>query len=330
MTPRPALSDQFGRIKRKLRVSITDRCNLRCPYCMPEHPTWLPKPQLLTLDEQLRLIRLFVESLGMTQIRITGGEPLLRPDLERFISALHELRGLGLHRISLTTNALGLAERAASIQHAGLDDLNVSLDTLDPKHFLQLSGGRGQLSQVLHGIEAAQRVGLPLKLNCVVVRDYNDADVLPLTQWAIERHLPIRFIEFMPLDGRGAWSADRVVSEADLLAQLRTQFRVDAVPRNADPASTYLLDGRHPIGIISTISRPFCAQCDRLRLTATGELFACLFASQGSDLRTPLRAGMNDAYLLDLIRQRVWSKGAGYVAQPGYVTRPLSMHALGG
>lgn len=330
MLPATALIDQHGRIKRKLRVSVTDRCNLRCPYCMPVQPQWLPKPQLLTSDEHQRLLQLFVTGLGITHLRLTGGEPLLRPDLESLISNLAALRSQGLQRVSLTSNALGLTERAASLRQAGVDDINVSLDTLDPAHFLQLSGGRGHLDQVLTGIETAMAVGLPLKLNCVVIRGYNDHDLLPLTRWAIDRRIPLRFIEFMPLDGRGAWSADKVVSEAEILQALRGAFRIESLPRTQDPASYYLVDGEHSIGIISTISNPFCSSCDRLRLTATGELFACLFSAKGRDLRGPLREGATDAELMQVVRGHVWHKEAGYAAQPGYVARPLTMHALGG
>lgn len=324
------LADKHGRIKRKLRVSLTDRCNLRCPYCMPEHPRWLPKSTLLQRDEWLRLMRLFVTELGITQLRLTGGEPLLRPDLEDLIEDLQALRKPGLDRISLTTNGLGLAERAKSLKQAGLDDLNVSLDTLDPAHFLRLSGGRGHLDQVLKGIGAAHAAGLPLKLNTVVLRGYNEGDILPLTRWAMTANLPLRFIEFMPLDGRGQWSADKVVSEADILKSLATEFKLEQQTRGNDPATYYTLNGRYPVGIISTVSNPFCASCDRLRLTATGELYACLFSAKGRDLRSPLRDGATDADLAQIIRGHVWHKEAGYAAQPGYADRPLSMHALGG
>ncbi len=328
--PPTALQDRHGRRKRKLRVSLTDRCNLRCPYCMPEHPDWLPREQLLSNEEWLRLLGLFVGELGIAQLRLTGGEPLLKPDLAAFIASLVSLRSRGLERISLTTNGLLLASRAQALRDAGLDDLNVSLDTLDEAHFARLSGGRGHVRDVQAGILAARAAGLSVKLNAVIIRGYNESDILPLTRWAVAEDLPLRFIEFMPLDGRGAWSQDRVVNEAEILEVLGRDFHVETLMRSTDPASYYRLDGRHRIGVISTISNPFCASCDRLRLTAHGELYACLFSAKGRDLRDPMRHGHTDAELAQIIRAHVWHKEAGYAVQPGYVERPLTMHALGG
>lgn len=328
--PPTSLLDRHGRVKRKLRVSLTDRCNLRCPYCMPEHPEWLPKAQLLDSCEWQRLLTLFVIELGITQLRLTGGEPLLRPDLEQFIAALQVLRDRGLQRISLTSNGLLLQPRAAALKAAGLDDLNVSLDTLDSAHFTRLSGGRGSLQQVLDGIVAAKTAGLPLKLNCVVIRGYNEDDILPLVHWSYEQNLPLRFIEFMPLDGRGAWSEERVVSESEILQVLARDFRVEPQLRGHEPATYHLLNGQYQLGVISTISKPFCSTCDRLRLTAEGELYSCLFSAKGRDLRTPLRNEATDEELARIVRGHVWHKERGYVAQPGYVERPLTMHALGG
>ena len=324
------LLDRHGRVKRKLRVSLTDRCNLSCPYCMPEQPQWLPRRELLSFEEWLQVLRVMVGALGITHLRLTGGEPLLRRGLAGFVQLLQPLRELGLRRISLTTNGVLLAAQAEPLRAAGLDDLNVSLDTLDPAHFGRLSGGRGSLQQVLDGIGAARASGLPVKLNCVVIRGYNENDVLPLARWAAGEDLPLRFIEFMPLDGRGEWSAERVVGEDEILQSLAREFRVEPQPRDSDPATYYLLDGRYRLGVISTISKPFCASCDRIRVTATGELYACLFSARGRDLRTPLRAGATGAELAQIVRAHVWHKEPGYAAQPGYVERPLTMHALGG
>jgi cyclic pyranopterin phosphate synthase len=325
----PAISDRRGRIKRKLRISLTDRCNFRCAYCMPETPDWAPKEQLLGRGELERLAGLFVARLGITQFRLTGGEPLLRTDLEACIADLGRLRASGLERISLTTNGALLSRRAASLRSAGLDDLNVSLDALQPQRFHELSGGRGAVDHVLDGIEAARRAGLPVKVNTVVVRDHNDDQILSLAAWACTQGIPLRFIEFMPLDGHGAWSRRRVVTEAEILEKLRTRFDVEPTPRTSEPATYYRLNGKYQLGIISTISNPFCASCDRLRLTATGELYSCLFSRQGRDLRTPLRQGADDAMLETVIRGHVWNKEPGYAAN-GYVERPISMHSLGG
>lgn len=325
----PVITDRRGRIKRKLRLSLTDRCNFRCGYCMPETPQWAPREQLLARAELLRLAGLFVARLGIRQLRLTGGEPLLRTDLEDLIAELGRLRAAGLERISLTTNGVLLARRAAALAQAGLDDLNVSLDALEPERFHALSGGRGAVEHVLEGIAAARAAGLPLKINTVVVRGHNDDQILPLARWAQAQAIPLRFIEFMPLDGRGAWSHERVVPEAEILQRLRPRFRIESLPRTPDPAAYYALDGDYRLGVISTISNPFCASCDRLRVTATGELYACLFSSRGRDLRTPLRAGADDDALEAIVRGHVWNKEAGYAAS-GYVERPISMHALGG
>ncbi len=328
MTP-PHLQDQHGRSKRKLRVSLTDRCNLRCPYCMPDHPQWLPKAQILRREELMRLLTLFVTQGGIRELRLTGGEPLLRRDLAEIVRECDGLRDLGLERISLTTNGLLLPQQAAALAAAGLDDINVSLDALTDETFARMSGGHGSPKQVIAGIQAARDAGLPIKINTVVMRGYNEHEVLSLVRWACAENVPLRFIEFMPLDGRGEWSAERVVSEAEMLAPLRAEFHLEAQPETDEPARYYRLNDRYTLGVISTISKPFCKRCDRLRLTATGELYSCLFAERGLDLRALLRGDAEDAELLAAIRGEVWNKGKGYLAN-GYVERPITMHALGG
>lgn len=337
--PLSALHDRFGRIKRKLRVSLTDRCNFRCPYCMPERPEFMARPDRLTRTEASRLIALFVRELGVNRLRLTGGEPLLRRDLEGVIEDLQPLRAEGLERVSATTNAALLARRAAALKTAGLDDLNISLDALTPTTFERLSGQRA-IGPVLDGIAAARAAGIAIKLNAVIVRGINEDEILPLARYAIREALPLRYIEFMPLDGRGEWSRDRVVTQAEIVARLATEFDLTALPRGNDPAAYFrLLHGRGEaaasgeaaeIGIISTVSNPFCASCDRLRLTADGALYPCLFSKSGTSLRDPLRAGADDAQLAALIRETVWNKDAGYVTQPGYAARPIAMNTLGG
>ena len=330
------LRDRFQRVKHKLRVSLTDRCNFRCPYCMPDSPDFLDRAERLTRPELRRLLRLFVGELGVTRLRLTGGEPLLRRDLEAVIAECGELRALGLERISLTTNAALLARRAAGLKAAGLDDLNISLDALTPATFAKLSGNR-EVRPVLDGIAAARDAGLALKLNAVIVRGINEDEILPLARWALQQRLPLRFIEFMPLDGRGEWSRQRVVSEAEILQRLRGEFEVAPLPRGNDPAAYYSLHGTDQanagapeIGVIATVSNPFCASCDRLRLTSDGKLYPCLFSPKGTSLRDPLRAGAGDAELGQLIRDTVWHKDAGYIAHPGYAERPIAMNSLGG
>jgi cyclic pyranopterin phosphate synthase len=326
---RNAVADRFGRVKRKLRVSLTDRCNFRCPYCMPDTPEFLNRSDLLTRAELQRLLQLFVSEMGITNLRLTGGEPLLRRDLEAVIEDCQPLRRIGLERISLTTNGALLAGRAAALKAAGLDDLNVSLDALTPATFARLSG-TPKIEAVLDGIAAAQAAGLPVKLNTVVVRGINEDEILPLARYALAQKLPLRFIEFMPLDGRGEWSRDRVVTEAEILAQLGQAFAVTREPRGNDPATYYRVGDASEIGIIATVSNPFCASCDRLRITADGKLYTCLFARHGTPLREPMRAGEDDTRLATIIREAVWRKEAGYAAQPGYVERPIAMNSLGG
>ena len=324
-----AVSDRLGRRKRKLRVSLTDRCNLRCPYCMPDHPQWLPKDQILRREELMRLLSLFVGRLGIRELRLTGGEPLLRKDVAAIVSECSGLRPQGLERVSLTSNGILLASRAAALVRAGLDDINVSLDALNETAFARMSGGHGSSAEVTAGILAARDAGLPVKINTVVMRGYNEQEILPLVRWARAQQVPLRLIEFMPLDGSGAWSAERVVAETEMLAPLRDAFALEPMPVTDEPARYYRVDGDYTLGVISTISKPFCQRCDRLRLTATGELYACLFSATGRDLRAPLRAGDDDETLLAAIRGHVWFKEKGY-ASTGYVERPISMHTLGG
>ncbi len=322
------LRDARGRSKRKLRVSLTDRCNLQCLYCMPEHPKWLPREQILRRDELVRLVRLFVTELGVREIRLTGGEPLLRRDVVDIVAELHALRGLGLERIAMTSNAARLAPVAADLRRAGLDDINISIDSITPARFRELTNG--DIAPVQAGIVAARAAGLTVKLNSVAIRGYNDDELLPLLRWAYTQDLPLRFIEFMPLDGRGFWNREKVIEQAEILAMARQAFTVTPLPRTAEPADYVLLDGRFRLGIIPTISNPFCSSCDRVRLSATGELYACLFSAAGRDLKTPLREGADDQALASAIRQHIWHKEAGYAERSGYVERPITMHRLGG
>lgn len=326
--PVPVIADARGRVKRKLRLSLTDRCNLRCLYCMPENPDFLPKAQILRREELLRLARVFVEDLGMQELRLTGGEPLLRKDAVEIVAALGELRARGLERIAMTSNGYYLPRFAARLKDAGLDDLNISLDAVTPEAFRKLRGG--DVEPVLRGIEVARAAGLPVKLNAVVIRSYNEHEILPLARWAFAQDLPLRFIEFMPLDGGGHWRRDRVFGQAEMLQMLGTEYDIRALPRTSEPASYFELDGRYRLGIISTVTQPFCSNCDRLRLSAVGTLYSCLFSAAGADLRAPLRTGADDAALAAQIRGHVWHKEAGYALRPGYVERPIVMHHLGG
>lgn len=327
-----SLQDRFGRRKRKLRISLTDRCNFRCHYCMPDNPKWLPRDELLTRDELLRLATLFVRELGITHIRLTGGEPLLRKDIVEIVQGLNALRAHGLECISLTTNGVLLPKILPALIAAGLDNVNISIDALDADRFHTLTGG--DLQAVLAGIAAAKQHQLPFKLNAVVMRGDNDDQIVPLTQWAVAQRMPLRFIEFMPLDGQGGWTNDRVITRDDILALLAPYYTATPLPRDNAPAAEYQLSAPdmpdYRLGIIPTVSEPFCERCDRVRLTSTGSVYNCLFAATGRDLRQALRDNVTDADLLRLIQGEVWKKAAGFAATKGYVERPLTMHAIGG
>ncbi|MCH7334952.1 GTP 3',8-cyclase MoaA [Acinetobacter sp. NIPH 2699] len=332
----PILKDQYGRIKRKLRISVTDRCNFKCIYCMPEHPEWIKKQDLLSFEALLVFCQYMVKQ-GIENIRITGGEPLMRQGVVHFIRDLQSLRALGLKRISMTTNAHYLAKYAEQLKQAGLDDLNISLDSLDANQFKQLT--KKELAPVLNGIEAAKKSGLPFKINCVLMKGQNDDQILPMVKWAKQHDIPLRFIEFMPLDGDQHWSNQAVVSEAEILEQLKPHYDIQPIQQHHEPARQYQLDGQYCIGIISTITHSFCGECDRIRLTAQGELYNCLFAQQGLNIKPYLfdvvrqlgQEKVIDFQQLDLqIKPYIWNKAKGYHAIQHQQARKISMHMLGG
>lgn len=319
------LTDQHGRTKRKLRVSLTDRCNLRCQYCMPDNPVWRPADKQLSTPELTKLIQQFVEQ-GITAVRLTGGEPLLRNDIVELVSALNQLRSIGLERISLTTNGILLPKYLSGLIDAGLNDLNISLDTVDKTQFTTLT--KGKLEPVMRGIEYAIQSNIPIKLNAVAIRGYNETQILPLANFAAQHQIALRFIEFMPLDAKGQWSADQVISEQDILEQLGENWHISALPKTNSPANEYSLrseGAQLQLGIIPTVSNPFCRSCDRLRITAEGELFTCLFANKGHDL-----SQLGGEMRKQAIRTAVWNKQAGYAERPGYAEREITMHHLGG
>jgi cyclic pyranopterin phosphate synthase len=333
------LPDRYGRVATDLRVSLTDRCNLRCSYCMPpEGLPWLPTPSVLTDDEVGRLLAVAVQRLGVTEIRFTGGEPLLRPGLRSIVAAAAALRPRP--RLSLTTNAIGLERQAEPLRAAGLDRVNISLDTLDPDRFTQLSHRR-RLPDVLAGITAAAAAGLtPVKLNAVLLRGINDSEAGQLLRYALTSGYQLRFIEQMPLDPQHGWDRSRMVTAAEILAQLRTEFtlRPDPEHRGSAPAETWLVDGftdlaGRParVGIIGTVTRPFCGDCDRTRLTADGQVRNCLFARQESDLRAALRGGASDEELAARWRVAMWAKLPGHGIDDNSFLQPARpMSAIGG
>lgn len=332
----PILQDQYGRIKRKLRISVTDRCNFKCIYCMPEHPEWMKKQDLLSF-EALFIFCQYMVGQGIENIRITGGEPLMRQGVVHFIRDLQSLRALGLKRISITTNGHYLAKYAEPLKQAGLDDLNISLDSLDPLQFKQLT--KKELAPVFAGIEAATKVGLPFKINCVLMQGQNDDQIVPMVKWAKQQNIPLRFIEFMPLDGDQHWTDQAVVSEAEILKQLSAYYDIQVLEQQHEPARLYQLDGQYKLGIISTITHSFCGDCDRIRLTAQGELYNCLFARQGLNIKPDLQQAIKQKaelkplafHQLDQkIKPYIWNKAQGYHAIQHQQARKISMHMLGG
>jgi GTP 3',8-cyclase len=328
------LADSHGRVATDLRVSVTDRCNLRCAYCMPaEGLDWLPKPELLTDDEMVRLIQIGVERLGITEIRFTGGEPLLRRGLAGIVARAAALRPRP--EISLTTNGIGLDRLAGPLHAAGLDRVNVSLDTLRPETFATLAR-RDRLADVLAGLTAAAATGLaPVKVNSVLMRGINDDEAVPLTRFCLERGYQLRFIEQMPLDAQHGWRREGMVTADEILADLSAEFWLtpdDPDARGSAPAEAFLVDGGPArIGVIGSVTRPFCGSCDRVRLTADGQVRNCLFARTESDLRGPMRDGASDADLAELWRRAVASKLPGHgINDPGFLQPARPMSAIGG
>ncbi|MEA3075503.1 MAG: 3,8-cyclase [Actinomycetota bacterium] len=325
-----ALVDPFDRVVRDLRISVTDRCNFRCTYCMPEEGMpWLPREELLTFEEIERVARLCVERFGFTGIRLTGGEPTVRSHLPVLVS---RLAALGVD-LAMTTNGATLALVAADLRRAGLQRVNVSLDSLQRERFLSLTK-RDRLAEVLEGIAAAKAVGFsPVKVNCVLMRGVNDDEILDFARFGREEGVGIRFIEWMPLDAQGAWSAETVVTADEIVRMIDSVYPIEPLPeRGGQPAERFrYLDGGGEIGVIASVTRSFCGNCDRVRLTAEGEFRNCLFAVQETDLRALLRGDATDDELADAIKADVGRKWAGHsIGQVTFVKPPRSMSQIGG
>ena len=340
---RPGLPDRFGRALRDLRISVTDRCNFRCPYCMPAEIfgrdfAFLPKDQVLSFEEIARLAAIFVD-LGVGKLRITGGEPLVRRDLPVLVSQLSALRTPAGDAVdlTLTTNGSALRALAGPLAEAGLARITVSLDSLDDAVFGTMNGVDFPVSRVLDGIAAARAAGLsPIKVNTVVRRGMNEGSVLPLARWAREEGLILRFIEYMDVGHSNGWRLDDVVPAAEILALIDAEMPLDPVAPNyrGEVAGRYAYrDGSGEVGVIASVSRPFCGDCTRARLSAEGHLYTCLFAVVGTDLKTPIRNGETDAELAARIGA-VWSvRGDRYSELRSAATERLpkvEMFALGG
>ncbi len=331
-----ALTDTYGRVATDLRVSLTDRCNLRCTYCMPaEGLPWLAREELLSDEETLRLIDIGVRLLGIRTVRLTGGEPLLRRGLEELVVRIAELRPRPA--IALTTNGIGLAARAQALATAGLDRINISLDTLDPDTFKRLAR-RDRLADVLAGVGAARAAGLdPVKINAVLMRGVNDHEAPALVRWSIREGVQLRFIEQMPLDAQHSWQRSEMVTADEIRASIATELELiedeaDARRRGSAPAELFRVAGTgHPVGIIASVTRPFCGACDRVRLTADGQIRNCLFARTESDLRAPLREGASDEEIADRWVIAVHGKRPGHgIDDPSFLQPDRPMSAIGG
>jgi GTP 3',8-cyclase len=340
-----ALIDGFGRQVHDLRVSVTDRCNFRCTYCMPhEDMQWLPRAEILTFEEIERVARVFVERFGITSVRVTGGEPTVRAHLPTLVGLLARMPV----EISMTTNGATLDRLALPLKMAGLHRVTISCDSLRQDRFAAITG-RDMLPQVLAGLDAAVEAGLsPVKVNCVLVRGVNDDEVLDLASFGRERGVEVRFIEFMPLDGDGQWSRDRVVPADEVIGRIGAVYPVAPAEssggpgrpasgqprpgRGAEPADRYrYVDGAGCVGVIASVTRPFCSSCDRVRLTAEGSLRSCLFAVRERDLRTVLRGGGTDDDLADAIVAEVAAKWAGHaIGQVNFVRPARTMSQIGG
>jgi cyclic pyranopterin phosphate synthase len=327
------LTDSYGRVATDLRVSLTDRCNLRCSYCMPEEGLdWLEKDTLLTDDEVVRLIRVGVELLGITEVRFTGGEPLLRRGLADIVRRTAALEPRP--ETSLTTNALGLARTASTLAAAGLDRVNISLDTVRRDTFMEITR-RDRLDDVLEGLAAAKAAGLgPVKVNAVLLRGVNDDQAPELLEWCLEHGYDLRFIEQMPLDAQHGWDRDAMVTAEEILAALEARYVLTPAeePRGSAPAELWAVDGGPAtVGVIASVTRPFCGDCDRVRLTADGQVRNCLFARDESDLRTALRSGADDQEIADrwVIAMRGKLPGHG-IDDPTFLQPDRPMSAIGG
>ncbi|MDN5744738.1 MAG: GTP 3',8-cyclase MoaA [Nocardioidaceae bacterium] len=327
------LIDQHDRVAKDLRVSLTDRCNLRCTYCMPpEGLDWLPTDEQLSDDELVRLIGIAAGRLGVEEVRFTGGEPLVRRGLVDIVGRVHEANPEV--EMSITTNALGLARTAQSLAAAGLTRVNVSLDTVQGPTFKEITR-RDRLDDVVAGLAAAEAAGLgPVKVNAVLLRGVNDTQAPELLGWCLDRGYQLRFIEQMPLDAQHGWDRESMITAEEIFAVLSTQFTLTPAsePRGSAPAELFAVDGGPAtVGVIASVTRPFCGDCDRVRLTADGQIRNCLFARTESDLRVAMRAGASDDDLVERWLAAMWGKLPGHgIDDPTFLQPDRPMSAIGG
>ena len=328
------LIDSYGRIAKKLRISVTDRCNMRCGYCMPKNNTkWFDSTEVLTFEEIVRLLSIFA-NLGVDKIRLTGGEPLLRPSIENLIKSIANVQHI--KNIGLTTNGLLLLEKVEALKSNGLDSVNISLDSFNEQRFRTITGING-LNKVLSSIQKAKDAGIDVKLNTVVVRGWNDDEVVEFANFARCTGIPVRFIEFMPLDGTGIWRSDLVFSKKEMIEKIESKFgKIFPVSEQvySAPAKLYSFSDRiGTIGFIPSVTEPFCNQCDRIRLTSDGRFLTCLFESPGYEIKSFLRGGASDEELSQCLTQCMTMKQEGVVSLiriNGLKPKLNLMHTIGG
>ncbi len=327
------LVDSFGRVHNNLRISVTDRCNIRCFYCMPaENVQFMPRADLMSFEEMERFVRICV-GLGVNKVRLTGGEPLVRKDLSKLVAKIAAIDGI--HDIGITTNGILLAEQAQELWDAGLRRINVSLDALDPVKFTEITRREGY-ENVLAGIQAAQRVGFdPVKINAVSVRGMTETEIVPFGKFARETGAEIRFIEFMPLDADNAWERDKVLFAHEIIERLSAEIMplIPIPDQNPHaPATEFMFqDGVGRIGFIASVSQPFCMSCDRFRITADGKVRNCLFSLEETDIRGLLRGGGTDAEIADAVRASVAAKWEGHQINTAKFIQPdRPMYSIGG
>jgi len=326
-----SLVDSYGRVARKLRISVTDRCNFRCQFCMPRNPVWLPHSEILTYEEIQRIVSL-LSQMGVRRVRLSGGEPLVRRDVDKLVEMLAVIPEI--EDVSMTTNGFLLEEKAEILKRAGLRGVTVSLHSLKPERFNQITGG-DVLTKVVAGIRAAKKNGLKLKINAVIIRGCNDDEVFELASLARAGDTMVRFIEYMPFDGQRLWGMEKVVGGKEILERLEERYELVAVPRErGSTAGIYqFADGEGQIGLITSITRPFCSDCDRIRLSADGKIVPCLFDKIGFDLKPFLRKGASDEVLMNFIREAVLRKALGVetlLGEFGQLAHVRPMHTIGG
>ena len=327
------LSDSYGRVAKKLRIQVTDRCNYSCHFCMPPNPVWLDRKEILTFEEIARVSQILAR-MGVERIRLSGGEPLLRQDIEKLVSKLVGIPGIT--RVSLTTNGSMLEKMAARLKESGLSGVTLSLHSLKPDRYQNITGTRNMLATVLRGMDRARLAGLPLKVNCVVRRGNNEDEIPDFVRLAKERGISVRFIEYMPFDGRRFWDVGRVVGGSEIIARAASQNRLTPLPReHGSTATVYRFEDGSPgeICTITSMTAPFCSDCERIRLTAEGKIVPCLFSNAEYDVRSLLRAGAGDEAVAKFIRDSFGMKFEGVeslIRKNVAFDRVRPMHTIGG